>query len=109
MLVWTITPEGTEDSEPLVVQGADAEPLKEIVLVDGDHVSLMGDCLCCVRIMLVDWASVFEIESIVVESVSRTLRLISVALIVDYPATGRVHQALSLLAFSTSDEGVIDW
>ena len=105
MLVWTITPEGSDDSEPLVVENADAEPLQDIVLVDEDH--LLADRLCCVQIMMVDWASVFEIEAIVVESVSPDVRFISVALVFDCPATGRVYRALPL-RYTTSVEGVID-
>ena len=108
MLIWTITPEGSEDSEPFIVQSADAEPLKEIILVDGDLVSPMGDCLYFVRIMLVDWASVFEVEAIVVESVSWTMHLISVTLVIEWLALGGVHQALSLLALSSPEKGVID-
>ena len=70
MLVWTITPEDSRDSEPLVVGTADAEPLKEIVFVEKGHVPLLADRVCYVQIMLVDWASVFEIEAIFVDSVS---------------------------------------
>jgi len=87
MLLWTITPEGAEDSEPLVTESEDAEALKELVLVDESRVPLLVDrvCVisenvthfsdhsinwqarvrvCCVQIMLVDWA---EIDAIVVE------------------------------------------
>jgi hypothetical protein len=70
-LVWIITPEGVDDLEPPVVESADAEPLKEIVLIDEGHdVPHMVDRLCCVQITLVDWASVFEVEAIVVDSVN---------------------------------------
>jgi hypothetical protein len=67
MLVWTITPEGSEDSTPLVFENADAEPLQDIVLIDKDHP--LADRLCCVQIMMVDWASVFEIQAIIIDSV----------------------------------------
>jgi len=83
MLLWTIIPEGAEDSEPLVIESADAEPLNDLVLVDESRVPLLADRVCCVQIMLIDWASVFEIEVIAVESVSQTPSFISVALVAD--------------------------
>ena len=104
MLVWTITPEGTDSSEPLVVESGDAHPFREITLIEDGHVTLV-DRPCFVQITLVDWASVFEVEAIVVESVS--LNYIPWSFVVDYSATGRVLKATLLLRVTTK-KGIID-
>jgi hypothetical protein len=73
MLVWTMSEYGKHDTAPPVFGTADAEPFREIILFEEKTTtSPLPRCDDWYRldITLVDWASVIEIDAIVVDSVS---------------------------------------
>ncbi|KAH7884999.1 SGNH hydrolase-type esterase domain-containing protein [Phlebopus sp. FC_14] len=69
MLAWTISEHETGKIINSLSCTADAKPLEELVLIDASKAPLPEpQRVFCVELVLVDWASVFEMEAVCVQS-----------------------------------------
>jgi hypothetical protein len=105
MLAWTFTEPGKYNAEPLIVGSADVELFQEIVLLDESIAPQRLGQPYCVEIILIDWASVIEIDAIIIDTVSVETVFPSNSLL--FSEIGTLYSAVAL-AFYTSRECVVD-